>query len=452
MCGGGVVKELFTPVTDLALAAAAPFTGGASLDVLPLVNAAETKAQGGSWGQAALSGGEALAGQEALAGFGIGSGNSVFNDTLGITGDNPAGLGLPDIGKGISSFFGSSGATGTPTEGTATPGGGTLNQVGSSGSATGTGAAGPSAASSAAPSSVGGTSDLSQMFSDANAQYANTPTSGPTGPSLSLGTPEATPTSGGPVNLTQGGAVNPDYASGTSGGVNLSPSQLSSGSTSVGTDTLGKTGSISDLFTKADQSYLNTPTSGPSGAGSVAGVSSGGNSLSNFVSNPSISGFGKMLAANPSTAISALGLGADALKGNQLAKGERQLQNQAANFASGGSKLQGYLDSGTLPPGVQQSINQAAAARKAQITSQYAGMGMAGSSSMQQELQAVDAWAQGEGANVAMSLLQQGFAESGLSAQLYQDIANNARQQDAALGTALSNFASSFAGGTGAKA
>ena len=410
MCGGGVVKDLFTPVTDLGLVAAAPFTGGASLEALPLVNAAETKAQGGSWGQAALSGGEALAGQELAESFGLGPGNTAVNSALGLD-LSPAATGLPDIGNSISQLFGSSGATGTPTEGTPTPGGGTIASVGSQGSATSTGA--PIGAAPSAPASVGGASDLTSLDSSglSGSNFQNYVGANAPSDSAALGTPTAGTSSGGNA--------------GTFFGSNTStPANNFLNANAVTTSGL-------------DSSFGTGSAAG--GAGSTGGLNGLLKQATNYISK------------NPSVAVSALGLGADALKGNQLAKGERQLQQQAGQMSAQGNQLQKYLDSGTLPPGVQQSINQAAAARKAQITSQYASMGMTGSSSMQQELAAVDSWAQGEGASVAMNLLNQGINESGLASQLYSDMATRSIQQDANLGTALANFASSF-GGSGAKA
>jgi hypothetical protein len=67
---------------------------------------------------------------------------------------------------------------------------------------------------------------------------------------------------------------------------------------------------------------------------------------------------------------------------------------------------------------------------------------------MEQELAAVDAWAQGQGASTAMSLLSQGINEAGLASSLYENISNTALQQDQQLGSAIGNFASSLAGGS----
>lgn len=104
------------PISDII----ATFAGQPEL--IPFINAGETYAGGGNIGQSLLSGGEALAGQEALGSLGIGSGNSIFNNALGITGDNPSGFGLPDIGQGLSNFADNTGLS-SLWGGTAVPSG-----------------------------------------------------------------------------------------------------------------------------------------------------------------------------------------------------------------------------------------------------------------------------------------------------------------------------------------
>lgn len=150
---------------------------------------------------------------------------------------------------------------------------------------------------------------------------------------------------------------------------------------------------------------------------------------------------------SPSTLLSAAGLGVGALKQGELAKGERQLQAEAGQLSGQGQQLAGYLQSGTLPPGVQGGINQATHAAKAQIRSQYASRGMSGSSAEQADLARADQSAQTQGAEIAMQLLQQGVNESGLAAGLYKEILNGALEKDKSLGEAFTNFAQSFGGG-----
>lgn len=106
--GCGAAEEIEEVVGDVAAAA----TGNA--EFIPLINAGVTGANDIASGQsvgkslegAALSGGEALAGQEVAGAVGLGQGNTAFNNAFGITGDTPAGTGLPDIGGAANSALG----------------------------------------------------------------------------------------------------------------------------------------------------------------------------------------------------------------------------------------------------------------------------------------------------------------------------------------------------------
>lgn len=103
--GGAVheVEKFAGPILDVAAIA----TGNPEL--LPFAQAAGSTisgvSQGESFGKAlgqgAIGGAEALAGQEALGALGIGSGNSLVNNALGID-ISPGATGLPDVGGYIS--------------------------------------------------------------------------------------------------------------------------------------------------------------------------------------------------------------------------------------------------------------------------------------------------------------------------------------------------------------
>src|SRR5271157_24923 len=138
-----------------------------------------------------------------------------------------------------------------------------------------------------------------------------------------------------------------------------------------------------------------------------------------------------------------------ALRGTQPYKGETQLQQSAAQLGQQGTQLQNYLQTGTLPPGAQAAINQATASAQAAIRSQYAAMGMSGSSAEAQDLAAAQQQGAAQGTNMAMQLLNSGIQSSQMSDQLYQDIMNQSMQQDQDLSAAIGNFASMAGGGTG---
>lgn len=103
-----VLSKIFNnPITKIGSDILATATGNP--EFIPLINAGETYAGTGNIGKSAISGGEALAGQELAGAVGIGDGNSILNNAVGITGDNPEGTGLPDIGKLLSSVGNSTG-------------------------------------------------------------------------------------------------------------------------------------------------------------------------------------------------------------------------------------------------------------------------------------------------------------------------------------------------------
>lgn len=99
-----VGSVLNNPVTQLVSDVAATATGNPEL--IPIINAGESTAGnlasgqslGKSLGQGAISGGESLAGQELAGAVGIGSGNDILNNALGVT-TSPSSTGLPDIGS-----------------------------------------------------------------------------------------------------------------------------------------------------------------------------------------------------------------------------------------------------------------------------------------------------------------------------------------------------------------
>lgn len=172
-----------------------------------------------------------------------------------------------------------------------------------------------------------------------------------------------------------------------------------------------------------------------------------GSSFSNFLSNPSLGGFGNFLSKNSNILLPAAGLGFQAIEGNSPPKGLGQIEGQAAQLNSQGAELQSYLSSGKLPPGVSSSLKQAGDSAKAAIKSQYAQRGMSGSSAEAQDLANVDNQISTQGTQIATQLLQQGIQETGLSAELYNQIMQSTLSQDKELGTAVANFAASAAGG-----
>lgn len=448
MCGGGggVLGEVANFATGGLLNAvtngdyAAPIGDIAAIatgnpELIPLINAGATTASnlghgqslGKSLARGGISGVEALGAQELAGAVGIGEGNSAFNSALGITGDNPAGTGLPDIGKGISDLFSSSGAGGSTS---ASGAGGVNSPISSASGVPATVAAAPAgggtgigAAGAAAPAGV--TPDTGLPWLDPN--YINPPAEG-----AGLSSVGSAATSGS--NVGSGTVGTSGLPNGISSDVGSSISQAANGLSSADNNFLSNAANSAGSTNATGSLVGSTASSAPS-------------SLNKFISDRSFSNAGNILTSNPGALISAAGLGVSALEGNKKSGAEKNLQAEAGELSSQGNQLQGYLNSGTLPPGLQAGIKQAADSAKATIRSQYASRGMAGSSAEQQDLAAVDARAQAQGAQMAMQLLQTGIGETGLASGLYEQLLNQSVANDKGLSSAIANFASSLAGG-----
>lgn len=229
-------------------------------------------------------------------------------------------------------------------------------------------------------------------------------------------------------------------------GTNLSePFSFNVGSGTVGTP--GLSASDTNFLNNAANSAATTNATGSLASAASEAAASAPSSIDTFMDNPGLGTALNVLKANPAAVIGAGGLGYAAMQQGQPLPGEDAVNSTAAELSSQGKELQKYLQTGTLPPGLQGGIDQAAASAKATIRSQYAARGMSGSSAEAQDLAHVDQAAQAQGAQMAMQLLQTGISETGMASQLYQQILQSALQQDQSLGTAIANFASNAAGG-----
>jgi hypothetical protein len=396
------------------------------------------------------------------------TGGNVGLDALagGVTG------GAVGVGPGISAALDVS-----PTIGTAL--------TGAAGGAAGSAVTGSNPLIGAAEGGIGG------AISGASAG-AGTPQTGTTGSTTPSG---VTPVSGGiaavpaaPAGVSGGGDVTlPDqfptpggpqstnFAPSGTGSSFSTPDSALSGSTGANLTTSGGggnegfsfSGSNTPSTTSANTNFLNgsPPTSGSAGGApnigqgptpanaanlSPAGGANAPNSLVTAFNDPSFSNIGKALSSNAGLLTAGAGLTNDistALAGPP--KGTNQLTAQAGQLGAQGQQLEGYLGSGTLPPGVQSGINQATQSAIAAIKSKYASMGLSGSSSEQSDIAAAETNAQVQGANIAMQLLNQGVSETNLSSQIYEELIKNTMASDANFSSAFTNLASAVGGGSG---
>lgn len=168
-------------------------------------------------------------------------------------------------------------------------------------------------------------------------------------------------------------------------------------------------------------------------AAAAAAPASGGNVLSN------------LLTKNPNELLSGVGLAGSILKGDQKPAGYDKLLGLAKQESAQGTQLEGYLASGTLPPGIAASLKAAHDDAAAAVRSQYASRGMSGSSAEAQDLQRLSEAVVTQGAGIASNLLQQGISETQLSSQLYSALMQAAIQQDNDLSQSIGTFSASLA-------
>jgi len=207
----------------------------------------------------------------------------------------------------------------------------------------------------------------------------------------------------------------------------------------------------------ADQ-FVNaaSPPSNSGGGGiDIGRVSSGpttpGSSLWNDITSGNVGAaagdIGSVIAKNPGALLAGGGLLYNLLRNNNI-PGQGELNAQAGQLSAQGAQLSSYLQKGTLPPGVQTSIQTATKAAQAAVRSKYASMGMSGSTAELQEINAVNEAAVSQGVQIAENLLNTGIQESGLAAGIYENLIKINQAQSQATGSAIANFASALNGTT----
>jgi hypothetical protein len=182
------------------------------------------------------------------------------------------------------------------------------------------------------------------------------------------------------------------------------------------------------------------------------------------IAGAALGGIGGFLIGGPAGAIegASLGLGLTGGIGGsskqpqglpELQQAGQRLQQQSAQLGAQGQQMRGYLESGTLPPGLQAGLTAAGAAAEAKTKSDYAARGMTGSSAEAQDVGAIPGRLQAESAKIATSLYQAGLQESQLANQLtlgqtslYEYLINYSLQKDQNTQDAIMNFASALAG------
>jgi hypothetical protein len=189
--------------------------------------------------------------------------------------------------------------------------------------------------------------------------------------------------------------------------------------------------------------------------GGASGPTSGGQLFSDLKAGnlSALPGdLGTLIEKNPMAAISAAGLGYSALSQPSIPSGQLDaLTAQAKELGAQGSNLSSYLFNGQLPQGAQTALDQATASANAKVKSDYARLGLSGSSAEGQALQSVRDSATTQRFQLAQNLLKTGIDETGLSSKLYEAIYGASQTQNKDLMSAIASFAAAAAGGGSGK-
>lgn len=362
------------------------------------IGAAGSAITGGNPGIGALTGG--------LTGGTLGSGiGSVIGDATGIGatgGDILAGAGAGAVGSAVTG--------GNPLIGAAEGGGagalsaalgpGTPSTTASPAAGVGGGGAAsigaPPAIASAAPDQIG------QMASAAT------------------GISDSAPATAAPISGAGGGA----------------PSNIISDVSAAGGNSYGTGGDATGAF-----GSTLTPAQVQTGWNTVA---AGGGSPVYTPPNP-LNSIGSFIKSNPALIGGGL-LGAEYLMGNKPLPAQGQLQSEIGQNASAGRALQSYETTGTLPPGLQSTVDAATKANEAQIRSTFGRMGLAGSSSEAEALANAKTAGQASVAKIATDLFNQGLSLNQLSSGELQQLLTTQLSQSEDFSKALSSFAAGLAG------
>lgn len=173
------------------------------------------------------------------------------------------------------------------------------------------------------------------------------------------------------------------------------------------------------------------------------------NSVINAIKNPSVSSIGSALLNNLGPIISGAGLLTAANKSTQDLPQQTPLVGQAQQLGTQGQQLLNNLNTGQLPPGADTALNLALHDEQARIRSQYASMGLSGSTMEAQALNDASQRAEAQKFNQIQQLVQTGLNETQLSSQIYQALQGAQVGQTKEFDDALSQFIAAMAGGGG---
>lgn len=195
---------------------------------------------------------------------------------------------------------------------------------------------------------------------------------------------------------------------------------------------------------------LGSGGAAPAGTGTGSGSGSAASLLQDLGVGPSTS---NIIGKNLGPLVAAGGLGASLLTApsgvtaKQTSADISALTKQAGDLAAAGTANQGYLQSGTLPPGAQAAVSQATQAAKAHVRSQFSSLGLTGSTMEAQALNNIESQAAQQVFDIGNKLVSTGLTQTQLSNQLYEQLISLGGQQTASTQSAIAALAASLSGG-----
>lgn len=146
-----------------------------------------------------------------------------------------------------------------------------------------------------------------------------------------------------------------------------------------------------------------------------------------------------------------LGLGYNMLQGSKMSPEMKAMEGQAAQLNQQQAQLMSYLQKGTLPPGLQQAVQNASAAAKANAISNAAKNGQSTdptqNTALAGALAGVDRNMIALIAQQGVALMNSGLQAAGISSQLYAMLEKINQQHAQSTGQAIANFAVALSGG-----
>ena len=276
--------------------------------------------------------------------------------------------------------------------------------------------------------------------SDGSAPLGGASGGGPYSPTASIANPSGVTAAAPAINASSALGLAPPVGFGSS------PTDLSSTFDPLSGGQAGGAPAPAAGATQLTPQQLGQPAAPAAGGAAPAAPAAGGSGDKSILDSLGIK--------NPlGAAIGAAGLGYSVLQGQQTQKYSPEMLAQAQSLNSQGQQLLSYLNSGTLPAGLQASLTQATSAAKAKIISNFASQGLntdpAQNTALAAQLEQVDQQALISTAQIGQQLMSTGLQETGISSELYKTLANIDQTQTANIGKAIANFASSISGGSG---